>query len=269
MDSILRWAGSKRKLLPSLADYWHTCEATRYVEPFAGSAALFFAIEPEQAVLNDVNRELISAYRALRRSPKKLYDAVVSIPKSEAEYYNIRSLDPTQMNVFDRSVRFLYLNRNCFNGIYRTNQQGVFNVPYGGARTGGIPQYERFKSASKLLRNADLESKDFSDLVNQYVRNGDFVYLDPPYAVSNRRIFRQYSANTFGIYDVDRLTEVLELINNRGAYFVVSYAQSPETKKVAQGWFVKRKMAQRNVAGFAEHRRKAVEVFISNFEAEI
>src|SRR5690606_9551107 len=120
-------------------------------------------------------------------------------------------------------------------------------------------------SCANALRRAELVHGDFEAVVLENVSAGDFVYLDPPYAVSNRRIFRQYNAAEFGVDDVRRLASLLKEIDRRGARFVVSYAQSPETKVIASGWKVSRTMAQRNVAGFAEHRRKAVEVQITNF----
>lgn len=263
MRSLVRWAGSKKKLLPKLSAYWAK-PYQRYLEAFAGSASLYFHLAPESALLNDLNAELIQAYEVLKTQPDEIHAAVLSIERSEESYYLERNKSIAELSSIQRAVRFFYLNRLCFNGIYRTNLQGGFNVPYGGEKSGAFPELDEWREASTLLSRAELFNKDFEEFLMTNARAGDFVYLDPPYAVSNRRIFRQYSAQTFGLGDVDRLGSVLDELNSRGCDFVVSYAKSPETKRIASQWNVKQTLAQRNVAGFSEHRRRAVEVFMTN-----
>lgn len=262
LASPIRWAGSKRKLLPILSSMWRPSDR-RYIEAFAGSACLYFNIRPEEALLNDANADLISAYTVLAKNPVKLHTRLLSIPVDAATYGEIRASKPSTK--FESAVRFFYLNRYCFNGIYRTNKLGAFNVPFG-RRTGGFPSIGQWRESSKALRGAQLHSGDFESVVRENVREGDFVYLDPPYAVSNRRVFTQYSANEFGIDDLRRLRSVMDHIDAVGATFVVSYALSKETKVLSDGWFSFRTLAQRNVAGFSQHRRKAVEVIVTNDE---
>lgn len=259
--SPLRWAGSKRKLLPVLRRYWRAGDK-KYIEAFAGSACLFFDLRPSEAVLNDSNLELISAYRVLANEPERLHRRISQIPVNSETYYWVRSSKPR--NEFTKAVRFFYLNRNCFNGIYRTNKRGEFNVPFGSYRTGQLPPLERWIEAAEALANATLFSHDFDEVVRSNVAPGDFVYLDPPYAVSNRRVFKQYSANEFGELDLLRLRELMSFIDRQGATFVVSYALSKETAILANGWSTFRQLAQRNVAGFSHQRRKAVEILITN-----
>lgn len=261
---LIRWAGSKRRLLPRLASYWEALSPKRYIEPFAGSGALFFHLRPKVALLNDINADLIGAYKVLAKSPKRIHELVSHMPSDEESYYKIRSADIGSMNSVDRAARFIYLNRYCFNGIYRTNRNGDFNVPYGAAKSGGLPSLEKFITAAKQLKSAKLYSLDFEEFVDSNVKRGDFVYLDPPYAVANRRVFRQYDPNTFGIEDLERLALLLERIDSKGASFLVSYAYSAEIKSLMTRWKSNRVMAQRNVAGFTKHRRKAVEVMITN-----
>lgn len=263
MRSMIRWAGSKKKLLPKLSEYWRR-PYDRYLEAFAGSASLFFHLTPNSALLNDINCELIEAYKVLKNDPDAVHAALVGVENSEEQYYIERQKDSAALSPFERAVRFFYLNRFCFNGIFRTNLQGRFNVPYGGGRSGGIPDLDEWREASALLGKAELFSMDFEEFLRTNARTGDFIYLDPPYAVSNRRIFRQYSPQTFGLDDVDRLANVLFELDSRGCHFLVSYAKSPETNRIAADWNVKQTLAQRNVAGFAKHRRRAVEVFITN-----
>lgn len=264
MRSIIRWAGSKRKLLPKLIRFWEVA-AGRYLEPFAGSAALFFHIAPRTGLLNDANEELIEALHVLSDNPNEVFEAVAAIPRNSVTYYRVRSVEPKSLSRINRAARFYFLNRHCFNGIYRVNQAGKFNVPFASSRAGAIPSREEWIAASECLQGTVLSRDDFEIFCRREVMRGDFVYLDPPYAVSNRRIFRQYATNSFGIDDMDRLSRLLTEIDNRGAKFVVSYALSPEGRALGKGWTTQRANTLRNVAGFQEHRRQAVEMFISNF----
>jgi DNA adenine methylase len=264
--SVIRWAGSKKKLLPKLEELWVRASASgRYIEPFAGSAAFFFSISPPKAVLSDSNPELIHALGQLKTRCNKVFEEVASYPVSESFYYKLRAQDPSDLSSISRAARFFYLNRFCFNGIYRTNRSGQFNVPFGAERAGALPEREYWLKCSEVLKGAVLYCEDFESVAKREARKGDFIYIDPPYAVSNRRIFRQYTKSEFGLEDIERLAALLQVLDARGVKFVVSYAQSPETEMLSRGWRSTRTVAQRNVAGFSHFRRKAQEVMITNF----
>jgi DNA adenine methylase len=260
--TFLRWAGCKRKLLPRLSSYWSS-EFTRYVEPFAGSSSLFFKLEPPNALLADKNADLIEVYCVLRDNPGELHARVSSLRKSKERYYKLRALDPRKLSRIDRAVRFLYLNRYCFNGIYRTNLNGQFNVPYAPSGTGGIPALEQFLACSRLLNTAMLHAWDFGTTL-RHVGEGDFVYIDPPYAVESRRVFVEYGPRWFSRQDLARLAEHLKKIDRRGATFLVSYAECREARALAKGWHMIKLAVQRNIAGFHDDRRRAYELTISN-----
>lgn len=260
---FLRWAGSKRKLLPKLMPYWEAGKFRRYIEPFMGSAALFFALGPDRALLSDINDELVETFKAVRDHPRAIYNRINKLPVGEKHYYSVRALDPLDMEILDRAARFIYLNRFCFNGIYRTNLDGQFNVPYAPTKTGALPDWEKLKSAASMLKRAEIVQCDFQGVINK-IRPGDFIYMDPPYAVANRRIFRQYGPQTFGLEDINRLRTGLEAIDSRGAHFLVSYALCTEAIDSFSQWNIRRVRTQRNVSGFSEHRRKAVEILVSN-----
>ena len=260
---FLRWAGSKRKLLPRLTPYWGD-GYPRYIEPFMGSAALFYATKPSAAVLSDINQELVSTFVAVRDHPRAVYNRLVKIPKGKRSYRKLRATNLEDLHSLDRAARFIFLNRYCFNGIYRTNSKGTFNVPYAASRTGGIPDWVHFATAAQGLQSAEIICADFVSVLQDHVQEGDFVYLDPPYAVENRRIFRQYDPKTFGIEDLSRLSKTLELIDRRRAKFVLSYAASPEAKQHFSDWKRKKVFTQRNVSGFAKHRRMAAEWIVTN-----
>jgi DNA adenine methylase len=260
--AILRWAGSKLQLLPVLAEFWES-KFERYVEPFAGSARLFFEIEPKSALLGDKNAELIEVYSVLRDSPDELHEAVLSIPKSKEAYYEVRGRSPAELTELDRAARFIYLNRYCFNGLYRTNLQGQFNVPYAPKGTGRIPELARFRVCAKLLMNARLRHWDFGTTL-RYVRAGDFVYIDPPFVVESRRVFSQYGPGSFTNVDLSRLARHLKVIDRKGAVFVLSYADCREARELSRYWHRKRLRVRRNIAGFASARRNAYELIVSN-----
>ena len=259
---FLRWAGSKRRLLPKLLEYWATGHK-RYIEPFMGSACMFFAASPQTAILGDINPHLVATFIAVRDHPRAVHNAIERIPQGKRSYYRMRSTDTAILSNSASAARFIFLNRFCFNGLYRTNRDGYFNVPFSNSRTGPLPNLADLLRASRTLKTADIRRGDFADMLTD-VRSGDFVYLDPPFAVSNRRLFRQYDPQSFGLSDLDRLSKVLQDIDHRGAAFLVSYAVCKEALSRFSKWNVRRLQTQRNIAGFASDRRRAVELVISN-----
>jgi DNA adenine methylase len=263
---ILRWAGSKRKVLPLLAAYWKP-SFRRYIEPFVGSAALYFRLQPERAILADINEGLIEAYEVIREQPDALYREVMRLPRTEAQYYSIRAQVAYRLSRFKRAVRFVYLNRLCFNGIFRTNTRGQFNVPYAHSRSGRIPAIDQFRRSAMLLVHATLKSGDFGAILSS-ARRDDFVYLDPPYAVQSRRIFREYDKRAFTERDLNRLSDHLNTLDRKGASFVLSYADCKEARSLFSHWHLKRIHVRRNVAGFVGARRMAVELLATNIDPE-
>lgn len=262
INPILRWAGSKRQIINRLMPFWNS-SYQRYVEPFAGSATLFFAIEPSNALLADLNLELIDTYDVLRKFPKELHSHISLIPKNKKTYLEIRGAQVKKLSKFDRAVRFIYLNRLCFNGIYRTNRKGEFNVPYASTGTGLTPSVEQFCLCADSLNKAEIHSWDFSRTLSE-VKKGDFVYLDPPYAVEDRRIFCEYGPKAFSKKNLTQLVGHLERIDLIGAAFLMSYADCKEARLLFKKWRQKRIKVRRNIAGFSSHRRHAYELLITN-----
>jgi len=261
-EPFLRWAGSKRKLLPLLTRYWNS-RYKRYVEPFAGSACFFFAVAPEKAILGDLNSDLIFAFSQLRDNLPAVMRELNRHRKSKSRYLAFRAADPFNLSNAARAARFIYLNRYAFNGIYRTNEQGRFNVPYGGWRAGGMPGKDIFAACSRLLRSAELLASPY-DWTLSKVQRGDFVYMDPPYSVSKRRVFRQYDSVTFGPDDVERLKDWMHRLDKRGASFLVSYADSREGRFLAHGYECRKTAVRRHIAGFTASRGRSYELLISN-----
>ena len=260
---FLRWAGSKRKLLPKLKGFW-TEDHKRYVEPFAGSACLFFALNPPKAVIGDLNPELISTYIEVKyRLAAVLAELAKLPPWNKEEYLRLRSLETSSLGPQARAARFIYLNRYCFNGIYRTNLKGQFNVPYSGDGCGALPQNEVFQRCSRRLRGARFVSGDFEAVLSQ-AEKGDLVYMDPPYAVRAQRVFREYGPSPFTHKDISRLRSWMTRLDSAGISFLVSYVESDEADVLKRGFRYETIPVRRNVAGFAAHRALANELLISN-----
>jgi len=260
--TFLRWAGSKRQLVPILKEYYRP-DVKRYLEPFAGSACLFFALRPKKAILGDINSDLIATYVELKYRSEKLTRAIARMHRSKRRFLHLRELDPATLSRTARAARFIYLNRFCFNGLYRTNSGGKFNVPYGGEGSGQLPSKALLIGCSRLLKRARLVNGDFARVL-MLAKSGDFVYMDPPFALSGRRVFNEYHPATFLESDINRLRRWMEVLDKRGARFVVSYADCPEASQLRRGFDTRIVTVRRNIAGFTEQRARSKELLISN-----
>jgi len=256
----MRWAGSKRRIVPHLL----TCmpkQYVRYIEPFAGSACLFFALRPRVAILADFNDELMRTYRTIACHPRLVARAVASRPVGAAPYYSIRKLDPEQLNDVDRAARFMYLNRYCFNGVYRTNRENRFNVPFGSRP--GMPLTEaEYVRCSIALRNSQLLCADFEETIS-LVQKDDFVYLDPPYLSSDRPSLGEYGYGAFARADLPRLYNALNALDRRGSKVLLSYANDPDLRDALKGWSIVEIEARRQIAGGTQPRF-VTEILASN-----
>lgn len=255
--SFLRWAGSKRKSLVELSSLYSS--SLRYVEPFAGSASLFFHLKPSVATLADLNGHLINAMNVVKSSPEDLYSELLKLNRHRDAFYKVRE----EFNQLDTAglraaVYFVYLNRNCFNGLWRTNSSGRFNVPYGGLKMTAYPPLELLKSCSKLLQNADLHQRDFRETLDQ-VGQGCFVYADPPYFTAGERTFIEYGQKSFGREDLTDLLQCLLDAHARGAKVVLSYNSKMPLTGIPDNWSRRAISVTRNVGGFSGSRKQASE----------
>ena len=262
---FLRWAGSKRKLLPKLMPYWEASGCSRYIEPFAGSAVMYFAIKPQHEVLADTNKDLIDMYIVMQRNCRMVYHEIKKYPCSESFYYQLRSIDYKSWGLYRRAARFIYLNRFCFNGLYRTNNKGYFNVPFARGVHREVQSLDAFQQFSRAIKGVSFYCQDFRQTLLM-AEKGDFIYIDPPYAIENRRIFNQYGPNSFGSNDLVDLANMLVVLHEKGAKFLVSYAYAKELAVMFDRWNLKSTIVQRTVAGNPHKRKRVKELFISNIE---
>jgi DNA adenine methylase len=232
-----------------------------------GSACLFFELEPAVAVLSDINNDLIRTFLAVRDHPIAVSNRLSKIPKGKSSYYRVRKQRMSELDALDAAANFIFLNRYCFNGLYRTNLDGHFNVPFGASKTGKLPSRNALRFVSAQLKKCKISCGDFLKTLKA-TRLGDFVYLDPPFAVSNQRVFTQYDPSSFGLDDLERLANELEKMGNRGVKFVLSYADCPEAKRHFGDWRFRRVLTQRNIAGFSAARRRSPELIFTNIDVE-
>ena len=259
---FLRWAGSKRRLVPALRTYWNK-NHRQYLEPFAGSACLFFSLNPTRAILGDVNPDLVATYLEVKYRVDGVVRELAKLLPSREQYNTLRALSPCRLDASARAARLIYLNRFCFNGLYRTNLEGRFNVPYSGERCGALPSSGHLKECSRALRHARLINADFECVLSKAER-GDFVYMDPPFAVRARRVFREYDPSAFTHRDIARLRSWMDKLAAARVTFVVSYAESEEADILRRGFDHQTVSVRRNIAGFAAKRFLSNEILISN-----
>lgn len=263
----LRWAGSKRKSVSALKELLPD-SFSRYVEPFAGSACLAFAAPCKSVTLGDINPQLIEFYSFLRSDPDGLHEIYMSFGRTPETYYRVREEYNSAKPSLERAARFLYLNRHCFNGIYRVNSKGNFNVPWGGDKVGNPLSRDDLNAASACIQNAELKCDDFESVIRQSVRRDTLFYLDPPYARNEQRVFREYHENSFATFDWRRFLDTLRWIDDGGGYFLVSYAGDPNLISELTHWNIGHLDVTRNVGGFRSSRRKHREFIATNFEAK-
>jgi DNA adenine methylase len=229
---FLKWPGGKRWAAKHIAEIISPNLKGTYFEPFLGSGAVFFALGPSNAVLSDVNAELINIYKAVKKQPEDICKKIKKLKVSKDNYYRIRSARPKLE--LDSAARFLYLNRTAFGGIYRLNQKGEFNVPYGGGERTPAILWERdlLINASKALKKVKVLQKDFEAILDS-ASSDDVVYCDPTYTVTHdANGFIRYNENNFSWHDQERLAAAAERAMKRGALVLISNAHHWSVKEL-------------------------------------
>lgn len=222
IEPFLRWAGGKSWLVKHLDTIVGEQVFNHYHEPFLGGGAVFFSLEHRlRSYLSDANEDLINTYIAVRDNPNEVINFFEEFSNTEADYYCIR--EQRYASEFQRAAQFIYLNQTSYNGLYRVNRQGIYNVPYG-FRTNFKYDVERILKASVALKNTNIRHGDFE--VNKYlIKQGDLVFLDPPYTVShNNNGFIKYNRNLFSLQDQQRLSRYIDYIKKKGAYYILTNA---------------------------------------------
>jgi DNA adenine methylase len=248
VTSPLRWAGGKRWLLPKIRELLSGTEINAYHEPFLGGASVFLGLPPfADAHLSDSNSELIETFLTIRDHPTRVANLAHSYANDEATYYEIRAEEPGGR--IGRAARFLYLNHTSFNGIYRVNLKGVYNVPYGHGRPAYIPTAAQLGEVAARLQGTTICTKDFAACVDK-VNAGDLVFLDPPYTVAhNNNGFIKYNQKLFSFEDQMRLSGLIDEIKDRGAYYILTNAAHDALAKLFDKGDTRIQTSRRNSIG--------------------
>lgn len=264
---FLRWIGGKRRLVGRLVELAPPGAAERrYIEPFLGAGSLFFALAPTDAVLGDANAHLVSCYRAIRDNPSVVAAQLRRHAAAHAKryYYRVRDLYNRSRASPARAAHFIYLNQTCYNGVFRVNLNGEFNVPYGSKDEPTLPSGSDLRRVSGLLKRTKLVVGDFASTL-EIARRGDFVYLDPPYPPLNgTAFFAHYTMDRFPIDDQKRLAAVVRDLDARGCAVMVSNAGVEQIRGLYDGFSFRRMTVTRWVT--CERKKHRVrEVVITNY----
>jgi DNA adenine methylase len=265
---FLKWAGGKsqlleqfRPLLPRHGSY------ERYIEPFVGSGALFFHLRPVAAELSDVNREIVDCYRAVKTRPQDVIRELAKHRHDERHYYEVRATVPTRLA--ERAARTIYLNKTGYNGLYRVNSSGRFNVPMGRYANPGFQSptlFATIRACSRALASARLTPGDFETALKDAGR-GCFVYLDPPYVpVSDTSDFTSYARGGFGWAEQERLAAVCRELWRRGAMLMLSNSDTESVRALYRDFRVDIVEASRSINSQGAKRGKVREVVVRNFD---
>lgn len=256
---FLKWAGGKNWLIKYLPALVSNLKFKTYYEPFLGGGSVFFHLNPDQACLSDANKELIETYQALQLDVEKVLEVLLSWPVSEEKYYLVRALRSD--DVFIRAARFIYLNRTSFNGIYRVNRKGEYNVPYG-HRDDYQFDAERIQSASGALQGKRIFYSDFVEALDS-VSKGDFVFLDPPYTVAhNNNGFIEYNKSLFSLNDQQRLRKSIDEISNKGAYFLLTNAAHEKISEIFDGCGTRVELPRFSGLGGRRAKRQVINEYV-------
>lgn len=261
---FLKWAGGKRWLASTYADLLPE-NYKRYYEVFLGSGAVFFSMRPTQATLSDLNEELIECYSVLRDEWQNVVERLHHhhLHHSKDYYYEVRSSKPRLLA--NKAARFIYLNRTCWNGLYRVNLRGEFNVPVG-TKTNVLLEADNFEELSALLKKTVLLAADFEEVIDR-ARSGDFIFADPPYTVKhNLNGFIKYNEKIFRWEDQIRLRDCLVRASNRGCHVLLTNANHPSVIELYEDDFELISLSRSSViAADSKNRGIYEELVVRNF----
>ena len=270
---FLKWVGGKRQLMPSIVEHLpENIKDYKYIEPFIGGGAVFFNLQPKNAIINDYNEELINVYQVIKDN---LDELIIDLKKhkNEAEYfYSIRSLDRNRefkkLSAVQRASRVIFLNKTCFNGLYRVNNAGEFNSPFGRYKNPNIVNEPTLKAVNKFLNNNNVEinSGDYSEILKQTDKKC-FVYLDPPYhPISDSSNFTGYVQGGWNMYDQIDLKTACDELHKKGVKFLLSNSSADFIKDLYKDYKITIVKANRAINSNGADRGEVDEVLIRNYE---
>lgn len=263
---FLRWAGGKTWFTKYIANYLPK-KFDNYYEPFVGGGSMFFYLKSKgyikkKAFLSDTNSELINSYKILKNKPQELFLLLQTHIDNEDEYYRIRNTE--YKDPIEKAAQFLYLNKTSFNGIYRVNKNGKYNVPYGKRNLELLYNFEHLRNVSRALKNTYLSAQDFKSRCESVGEN-DFVFIDPPYTVAHENNgFVQYNQSIFSWNNQIELSKLTMSLDKKGAYFLVTNAYHDSIKEIYTIGSQEKILRASTIGGLGAKRTKYKEIIISN-----
>jgi DNA adenine methylase len=270
---FLKWVGGKRQLIPSIVVHLpKNIREYNYIEPFIGGGAILFYLQPQNAIINDLNKELINVYEVIKNNLNELILDLKNHKNDSDYFYQIRALDRNDdfgnLNPVQRASRIIYLNKTCFNGLYRVNNAGEFNAPFGRYKNPNIVNEPTLRAAHKFLNsnNIQISNTDYSEILKKLDKKS-FVYLDPPYhPISENSNFTGYIQGGWNIFDQVDLKTACDELNNNGIKFLLSNSSSGFIKDLYRDYKVFTVKANRAINSNGADRGEVDEVLIKNYE---
>lgn len=272
---FLKWAGGKAQLLEQLSPLFPK-RFNRYYEPFLGGAAVYWCLFSQkkegnllfnQVRLSDINQELVNCYIQVRDNVDDLIHKLRNLKArhNRESYYKVRELDPSKLSPIERAARFIYLNKTCYNGLYRVNRSGQFNVPIGRYQDPKIFSTQQLISNSQALQNVDIEHDPFQTVLD-WAEPGDFIYFDPPYApLSKTASFTSYTEYPFGWEQQQELAEIFYILSKRGCKLMLSNSWTEAIINLYRDFHCIELKASRAINSNSERRGKISELLVINY----
>lgn len=273
LTPILKWVGGKKQLLSEITPLIPK-KITTYVEPFIGGGAVLFNLQPKKAIINDLNKELINTYKVVKKSPRELLELLKIHDKNNCEdyFYEIRALDRTNnfknMNNIEKAARVIYLNKTCFNGLYRVNKTGKFNSPYGKYKNPNIINESALLAMSDYFNNNNIKiiQGDYKNALKDLKKNS-FVYFDPPYMpISTSSSFTNYTKTSFNEKEQIELKKECDKLNNKGIKFMLSNSDHPLIRELYKDFDIRIIKAKRSINSKGDSRGKINEILVKNYD---
>lgn len=261
---ILKWAGGKTQMLPDLLKRM-PCEYNNYIEPFVGGGALFFQIAESGSIIADSNPELINMYKQVAANCGQVIDILKTYKNDEEQFYAVRAQDWTKCSVIEAAARTIYLNRTCFNGLYRLNRKGQFNTPFGRYKNPTICNEEKIRAASQVLQKAFIICGDYLDVLKRYAKQGDFIFLDPPYIpISDYADFKRYTKEQFYEQDQRNLAKEVDRLVDLGCKVMLTNSNHPLVYELYGKYKIEVIQTRRNINSNG-NKRKGEDVIVTTY----
>ena len=265
---ILKWAGGKTQLLEHLLPKIPK-EYNKYIEPFFGGGALFFALKPNNSIIADSNPELINLYRVIAKDVNSLISELKNLKNEKDFFYDMRKKEFSELSEIEAAARTIFLNKTAFNGLYRVNKKGQFNVPFGYYKNPKILDEDQLLAASKLLKKTKILLGDFKDVLCENAKKGDFIFLDPPYLpVSKFSDFKRYTKEQFHEKDQISLANLVNKLSKKGCHILLTNSNHPLIHELYKDFDIDIYKTKRNINSKSTNR-KGEDIIVSNFKKRI